>query len=138
MPCCCLLVLVQATISNITFQDNSADRGEAAFFDENTTISMKSSRFAANHASTSGGGFLASSSVTATGCTFDMNNAVFGGGLTCDGCSLRASRFLFIHSRAVNYGGGLYAMGQAQVTSSSSLLNRFHICLNVPTAFRQM
>lgn len=110
---------MQATISNTTFQANSADYGGAAFLDVNTTLNIEDSRFIANHAFTNGGGISLNigSASNATGCRFDKNNASYGAGLYCDGCSLQASRLSFTHNKAVNSGGGLFAWEQAQVIS---------------------
>lgn len=111
--------MVQATVSNTTFQGNSADFGAAAFLDTDTTISLDISRFIANRASTSGGCMYlnTSSAITATASTFNMNKASYGGVFYCDGCSIEADRLSFTHNSAVNNGGGIHALDQAQVIS---------------------
>lgn len=114
-------VLLQVTIHNTTFEGNSALDGGALFIDRNTTVIIDNSSFRANHASKSGGGMLLrnNSAVTATGCALHMNNARWGGGLYCNGCSFQASRLSFTRNKAVTYGGGLDAY-QAQVISRPS------------------
>lgn len=108
---------MQTNISRTTFQDNSADYGGALYIDVNATTSIDDSSFKDNHASTSGGGIClyTDSAITATGCTFDTNDANAGGGLLCDGCSLEAHKLLFINNTAVSNGGGLNLLSQAQV-----------------------
>lgn len=116
-----MLMLVQATVSNATFHGNSADSGgAAAYVAVNTTVSMDHSSFTANQASKGGGVYLdTSSALTAIGCTIDMNNASSGGGVYCHGGSFQAVKLSFTHNNAVDYGGGLCALNQAQVTHSS-------------------
>lgn len=55
--------------------------------------------------------------------TFSFNNASYGGGVTCFGCSLNASDVGFHFNNAVNNGGGLVGASQAQLQVSSQ-----HVC----------
>lgn len=111
-------MLVQVTISNTTFQANSADFGGAVYLDNSANISVKHSSFTTNQGFTSGGGMYVSTNctVTATGCRFDRGDAKYGGGLYCDsGSSIQAIWLSITHNNAM-YGGGFYAY-EAQVIS---------------------
>lgn len=107
---------VQATVSNSTFQGNSAGYGGALYLSAQTTTSIENCSFTANHASRSGGGIYLETGavVTATECLFDKNNARYGGGLHCTNCSVQARRLSIIHTNAFQ-GGGLCGFDQAEV-----------------------
>ena len=110
---------MQAAVSYSMFQQNDANFGGGAFVGVNATLILSRDNFTANQAVTSGGGTYLSidSTLTATSCAFTGNNADSGSGLFCDSCAMWADMLLVTNNKAVDSGGGLGAINQAQVTT---------------------
>lgn len=123
------------TVLRSTFQDNSAAYGGAIAINtgsQDITLSLTSSRFYRNSASSSGGAVYAISygavyTVTITDVLFEDNQTVErGGAVQVNNLSLTVNRSAFLNNRAWE-GGGLSSFSSAVSVTNSTFIGNYAV-----------
>jgi predicted outer membrane repeat protein len=102
-----------SSVEGLTITDGSASNGGAISVLSACSPVIRNCAIINNSSTAYGGGIYSAGSPTIIGCTISGNHAAYGGGIYCSGSTSTATIIdcTISSNTAVNYGGGIYAMG---------------------------
>ena len=113
------------SISNVTFENNSATNGGAIYCkDSNSVVSIEQCVFSENQATSGNGGAIqnAGENLTITGCTISENTATSNGGGLYSSGKVSLSDTSVTNNTATTNGGGIYVSSANMVELSGKVV----------------